>query len=238
LTSKGREEKLFAAVCTNIEDLTDEENRKRLVNRYSKHPVDGYLFYIDQIQEQTSVPGQLYSYLSMLADFKTLGKPLIASRVGNLGLGIVSMGIDAFETGIASLSFFSEKALLEDRPSGYTMRVKYYIPALLTSLQLEAAMDIFRSGKYNHLICQCPYCGGRTDDSLSKTAKEHFLFHRTQEMAEINAMNKNKRMAAFLEKTESALELGKEIRRKVGVRIATQHFKTWLEVFPEVAKRI
>jgi serine/threonine protein kinase len=239
LTSKGRSEKLFAAVCTNIEDLTDEENRKVLVNRYSKHPVDGYLFYVDLVQERTSVPGQLYSYLNVLVDFKTLGRPLIAGRVGNLGLGVVSLGIDAFETGIASLSFFSEQTLLEDRPRGYTMQTKYYVPELLTNLQIETATDILGSGRYRELICHCPHCGGRTDDSLRKAAKEHFLYHRVREMEEINALPDGHRLPAFLKKTERALQLSGQIRRTLGVEMPpSQHFKTWLEVFPEVAKRL
>ncbi len=239
LNSKGRTEKLFGAICTNIEDLTDEENRKVLVNRYSKEPADGYLFYVDLIDERTSVPGQLYSYLSMLQDFKTLGKPLVACRIGNMGLGVVSLGIDAFETGIASLSFFSEKTLLEDRPVGYTMKVKYYVPQLLTNLQMETVMDILRSRQYGALVCNCPYCGGRTDDSLRKVAKEHFLYHRTQEMEGINALPEADRLPAFLKKTEQALQLSGEIRRNLGIEMPpSQHFKTWLEVFPAVAKRL
>ncbi len=239
LTSKGREEKLFAAICSNLEDLTDDENRKRLVNRYSKHPVDGYLFYIDQVQEQTSVPGQLYSYLNMLVDFKALGKPLVACRVGNLGLGVVSLGIDGFTTGIASLSFFSEKTLLEDRPKGYTMKHKYYVPALLSNVQVEAAIDVLESRQYNGLVCRCPYCRGLADGTtLRKAAKPHFLYHRVREMEEINAMDVGERLEAFLERTERALRLTGEIRRKLGVAIPNQHFKTWLKVFPEVAKRL
>lgn len=239
LASKGREERLFAAVCTNLEDLTDEENRRLLVNRYSKHPVDGYLFYIDLVQEQTSVPGQLYSYLNMLVDFKALGKPLIACRVGNLGLGAVSLGIDAFTTGIASLSFFSEKTLLEDRPTGYTMQLKYYVPALLTNVQIGAAIDVLGSGQYNGLVCGCPYCGGSADDAtLRKAAKPHFLYQRVQEMEALNALDAGARLGDFLKKTERALKLTTEIRRKLGVQIPNQHFKTWLEVFPEVAKRL
>jgi eukaryotic-like serine/threonine-protein kinase len=239
LASKGRSEKLFAAVCTNIEDLTDAENRKVLVNRYSKHPVDGYLFYIDLIEERTSVPVRLYSYLSVLADFKALGKPLIAGRVGNMGLGVVSLGIDAFETGIASLSFFSEQTLLEDRPRGYTMQIKYYVPDLLMNLQLETATDILGSAQYKSLVCQCPYCGGRADDSLGKVAKDHFLYHRMREMEQINALAEADRLPAFLKRAERALQLSGEIRRKLGLELPTsQHFKTWLEVFPEVAKRL
>ena len=239
LTSKGRTEKLFGAICTNIEDLTDEENRKVLVNRYSKEPADGYLFYVDLIQEQTNVPGQLYSYLSVLVDFKALGKPLIACRVGNMGLGVVSLGIDAFETGIASLSFFSEKTLLEDRPVGYTMQIKYYVPELLTNLQMETATDILASGQYASLICRCPCCGSRTDDSLRRVHKDHFLYHRVREMKEINALPAAERLPAFLKKTERALQLSGEIRRKMGIDMPpSQHFKTWLEVFPAVAKRL
>jgi hypothetical protein len=239
LTSKGRTEKLFGAICTNIEDLTDEENRKVLVNRYSKEPADGYLFYVDLIQEQTNVPGQLYSYLSVLVDFRALGKPLIACRIGNMGLGVVSLGIDAFETGIASLSFFSEKTLLEDRPVGYTMQIKYYVPELLTNLQLETATDILASGQYASLICSCPYCGGRTDDSLRRVHKDHFLYHRVREMKEINVLPAAERLPAFLKKTERALQLSGEIRRKLGIDMPpSQHFKTWLEVFPAVAKRL
>jgi serine/threonine-protein kinase len=239
VAAKGREERLFAALCMNLEDLTDEENRHLLVNRYSKHPVDGYLFYIDLVQEQTSVPGQLYSYLNMLLDFKALGKPLIACRVGSLGLGLVSLGIDAFTTGIASLSFFSEKTLLEDRPMGYTMRTKYYVPALLSNVQVGAAMDILGSVQYKNLVCLCPYCGGRADEAtLRKAAKPHFLHHRVREMDAINNTAADARLGAFLEKTERALALTSEIRRKLGVEIRNQHFRTWLEVFPEVAKRL
>ena len=238
LASKGRNEKLFAAVCTNLEDLTDEESRHLLVNRYSKHPVDGYLFYIDLVQEQTKVPGQLYSYLNMLLDFKTLGKPLIACRVGNLGLGIVSLGIDAFTTGIASLSFFSEKTLLEDRPTGYTMQLKYYVPALLSNVHIEAAIDVLDLQEYNRLVCRCPYCDGRKDTAtLRQAAKPHFLYHRVQEMEAINALDEGDRIGDFLRKTERALKLTGEIHRK-GILIPNQHFKTWLEVFPEVAKRL
>lgn len=237
LASENREEKLFAVVCTNIEDLTDEENRKLLINRYSRHPVDGYLFYIDPIHEQTSVPGQLYSYLSMLFDFKALGKPLIACRVGNLGLGIVSLGIDAFTTGIASLSFFSERALLQDRPTGYTMRIKYYVPALLSKLQVEAALDVLGSGQYDALICDCPYCRNNTDEiTLRRTAKQHFLYQRASEINAINNLDESERIHTFLEKTERALKLTNAIRRKLSISIPNQHFRAWLEVFPEVAK--
>lgn len=237
LASKGRDEKLFAGVCVNIEQFTDEESRKALVNTYSRNPADGYLFYVDPINERTSVPAQVFSYLHMLLDFKELGRPVIAGRIGNLGLGALALGIDAFETGIASLTFFTEEDMLRDRPTGYTMQTRYYLGDLLACPQVEAAIDILGASAFRALACPCRYCQGRRDASIGKTAKEHFLVRRAEEIAEINALPQAQRMPWFLRRTENARKLTSEVERKAGVRLPSQHFRTWLEVLPEVAKR-
>lgn len=104
---------------------------------------------------------------TVLADFKALGKPLIAGRIGNLGLGVVSIA------------------------------------------------------------------------STPSRRGSHYLHHRAREMDEINALPEAARLPAFLKKTERALQLSGEIRRKLAVEMPpSRHFKTWLEVFPEVAKRL
>jgi hypothetical protein len=57
-------------------------------------------------------------------------------------------------------------------------------------------------------------------------------------MEAVNRLGEDERLDAFLKKTDRAHRLAGEIRRKLGVAIPSQHFKTWLEVFPEVAKRL
>jgi hypothetical protein len=58
-------------------------------------------------------------------------------------------------------------------------------------------------------------------------------------MEAINALAEAERLPAFLKKTERALQLSGDIRRRLGIDMPpSQHFKTWLEVFPEVAKRL
>ena len=71
-----------------------------------------------------------------------------------------------------------------------------------------------------------------------RRTKPHFLYHRMREMEAINALKEDELLDAFLEKTERALKLTSDIRRQLGVAIPNQHFKTWLQVFPEVAKRL
>ena len=117
------------------------------------------------------------------------------------------------------------------------MQTRYYMPELLVSLQLEAATDILRAPDFRRLACKCPFCKGQTDASIGKTAKEHFLIARSGELTDLNASPESARMADFLKKTERALRLTVEVRKKLAISTPTQHFKTWLEVFPEVAKR-
>ena len=239
LDAKGRGEKLFAGVCVNIEEFTDEESRKALVNAYSRYAADGYLFYVDPIQERTAVPAQLYSYLSMLLDFKELDRPVVAGRVGNMGLGVLALGVDAFEAGVASLTFFTEQDLLEDRPAGYTMQTRYYMPDLLASVQLETATDILAAPEFKRLACKCPHCQGQTGSAIGKRAKEHFLHLRAKEIEALNSCPESERLSVFLKRAERAYRLAAEIRTKLAIKTPpTQHFKTWLEVFPEVAKRL
>lgn len=239
LKAKGRSEPLFQGVCLNIEGFTDAESRSALVNTLSRSQADGYLFYVDPIEERTAVVGQLYSYLNILLDFKQLGRPVVASRIGNLGLGVVALGIDAFEVGIASLGAFSEKDLLEDRPVGYNMQKRYYVPQLMTSLGLDLAVQILGSSAFAKLACPCPFCLGRRDDSLGASAKEHFLFQRAAEMKALNSLPESDRLDWFLKRAGGALRLMRDISKGLGVKMPPhQHLQTWLEVFPEVAKRL
>ena len=95
-----------------------------LINKYTRILPDGFIFYIDKINEKTTNAAQLYSYIDLLLKFKQLKRPVIAARVGSLGLGLLELGVDAFTQGIASLSSFSEEALLANRPTGYKMQKK------------------------------------------------------------------------------------------------------------------
>jgi serine/threonine-protein kinase len=220
---------LFAGICTNIEDLTDEDNRSSLVNSYSRNVVDGYMFYIDLIDERTTNPIQLHSYVSLLLAFKALKRPVIAARVGNLGLGLISLGIDGFTSGISALSSFSAKMLLEERGKGYDMEKRYYVPALLQYLKISAAKKLLNSHEFQHLRCACEFCKGTSLNGLEKVAKLHFLKVRTQEVAAINAMPAEKRLPSFIKWAKDAFELNRKAELMVGKLPPYSHLRVWSE---------
>lgn len=219
---------LFAGVCIDIEDLTDEENRLELINKYSKRLPDGFIFYVNNINEKTTNKAQLYAYIDLLLKFKELKRPVIAARIGTLGLGLVELGIDSFSSGIASLTSFSEQALLSERQLGYDMERKYYIRDLLLSLKVTLASEVLQ--RFQTYRCSCRFC--QTEyvlDKINKSAKSHFLHIRGEEMKLIN----EKRNESFVNLAKSAkLHLDKV--KKAGIVLPPyHHIESWIEVFSE-----
>ena len=216
---------IYAGICIDIEDLTDEENRLELINKYTRILPDGFIFYIDKINEKTTNAAQLYSYIDLLLKFKQLKRPVIAARVGSLGLGLLELGVDAFTQGIASLSSFSEEALLANRPTGYKMQKKYYIPDLLLTLNVSLVEDILN--RFPDLRCNCNFCNNAFDlISLSKVAKCHFLEIRAKEISEINSGKFD-----FINRIEVARKNIKSLKNANFKLPPTNHLSVWDEVF-------
>lgn len=225
---------VYAGLCLNIEAYTVAANRLALLNRYSRSQADGYLFYVDSLNERTNNPLQLGAYRDLLHLFQRLGKPVFACRVGTLGLALLAGGADGIEVGIASLSSFSEANLLINRAVGYDMTKKYYIPELLLTLPEPLARDILSDTKNADLRCACPHCPGSGGD-LSRAAKPHFLHCRTQEVAELNALRSSKQRLQWLrERITTALRRCDAIRKDGRVNLPTSHYshmRAWLQAF-------
>ena len=219
----------YAGVCIDIEELTDEENRIDLVNRYSKVLPDGFIFYINNIHEKVTNLSQLYGYIKLLLEFKKLKRPLIAARVGNLGLGLLYLGVDAFSSGIASLSSFSAETLLFNRQKGYKMKRKYYIPQIFSYVDIDKAVDILKH--YPNLICNCKFCEGNSDEiHLNKISKLHFLEIRRDEISNINA---NPDINFFIDRVISAIKILKKLSRDYTF-VRYNHLESWLSVFERI----
>jgi serine/threonine-protein kinase len=225
---------VYAGMCCNIEAYTIEANRLALLNRYSRARPDGYLFYVDNIDERTNNVVQLGSYVSLLLLFQRLGQPVFGCRVGTMGLGLLAAGVDGIENGVASLSSFSESNLLANRSTGYDMTRKYYIPQIMLTLPVPMAEDILSDARNAKLRCGCSHCGGATR-GLDRVAKRHFMYQRVREVAELNALPDTRaRLTWFLRRVDEALQLCDTIRRQRVVDVSTStyvHLRTWRQVF-------
>ena len=191
------------------------------------------MFYVDEFDEKNSNPIQIRSYLELMREFQKLGKPLVACRVGTLGLGFLAAGITSATSGIGSLTGFSENYLLKNRDFEYKPVKKYYIPDLLISLPVQMAQEILEDSRNIQLRCKCVYCKG-SPRGLETKGKAHFLQVRTQEVAEIQRCNEKDRLPQFVEKVENAIRLCEIIRKQQVVNLKPSlfsHLKVWKEVF-------
>lgn len=224
---------VYAGLSLNIEAYTDEVNRYALLNRYSRARAHGHLFYVDTLDERTTNPLQIRSYLELLKLFQQLGGPVIAGRVGTLGLGLLAAGVDGMTSGIASLSGFSESNLLAKRAVGYDMTKKYYIPRMMLSLSETMAQDILSDSRNEALRCNCQDC--QTSDVLGKVSKKHFLRVRTQEINHLNTLKDTpSRLAWFNDRVSDAVKNCEAVRKQGVVQLTPTyyaHLRVWQQVF-------
>lgn len=229
---KAPGKKVYAGLCLNIEAYTVETNRQALLTRYSRAKADGYLFYVDAINERTDNRIQLYALLQLLKLFQLMEKPVFVCRVGSLGLGLLAMGADGITNGIASLTSFSEKGLLSDRASGYDMSKKYYIPKLMSCLPVKMAGDVLN--KKPEYRCNCPYCV-TPPLNLDRAAKPHFLYSRTKEVSHLNTLsNTETRIQWFRKRVETAIKEWRSLKKQKDIDVKPYHYKhleIWLNVF-------
>lgn len=237
---KARPKPVYGGLSLNIEAYAVENNRLTLLNRYSRARMDGFLFFVDNIDERTTNPLQLKSYAALLAGFQDLGQPVFACRVGTLGIGLLCLGVDGMTTGIASLASFSEADLLANRSVGpYDMSKRFYIPQLLLTLPVELASEILSDDANSHLRPSNPFISGWGRTDLERASKPHYLWARTSEVAEINDMkSRSERVSWFLDRVEKAVKECERIRRAMKVDLRPgmyQHLKTWQNIFRSVS---
>jgi serine/threonine-protein kinase len=225
---------VYAGLCLNIEQYTVAANRLALLNRYSRARADGYLFYMDVIDERTNNPLQLRALLDLLRVFQKLGRPVFGCRVGTLGLALLAAGVDGISNGIASLSSFSEANLLVNRQANYDMTKKYYIPGMMLTLPVPMAEDILSDNRNASLRCGCPHCQGASRN-LSRGSKAHFLHARTTEVRQLNALQStDERIAWLRQRVDNAIQVCNRIRSQQLVELQPgyfSHLRTWLDVF-------
>jgi serine/threonine-protein kinase len=225
---KYKNMKVYSGICLNMEEYTTETNRLALLNEFSICKPDGFIFYGDEINETTTNPARLYAYIETIRLFSKLGKKIIGARLGTLGLGVLASGADIVTTGLASLTGFSERGLLQERGKGYTMKTKYYIPQLMLTLPVKLAKDIINEDK--SLACNCNFC--KKSSNIEAVTKTHYLKIRQNEIDEINSIEDNLRLGWFVEKTQKAINRCKELHHAVFELRPSYyaHLNTWLNV--------
>jgi serine/threonine-protein kinase len=225
--------KLFAGICINSGSLTDTQYKNDLLNYYSAHECDGYVFYADGIDKNSSAI-VLFHYIDTIRKLQTYtGRPVIAGRLNSLGLGLISLGLSGFSSGAARFESFSEE-LHKDASAGYNLYERYYFPELLGTVSIEKKRPT-RLNQISSILgeCQCKYCKGKAPEDVIKAQnnKLHYLLSIHNEVEAIGKET-NKRLY-FLNRIDQAI---KNYQRLTAVykRDDYRHLLVWKEVFENI----
>ncbi|MCZ2130361.1 MAG: serine/threonine protein kinase [Bacteroidia bacterium] len=225
--------KLYAGICINAGSLINDQYKNDLLNYYSAHECDGYIVYADGI-DKTTTAITLFHYIDTLLKLQNnTGRPLIAGRLGSLGLGLLCLGISGFSSGSARFESFSED-LHKDKSQPYNLYERYYFQQLLGTVPIERKIPT-RLNQISSILgaCQCQYCKGKLAQDViqSQNNKLHFLKAIHEEIEVIK--NTQDKQAYFLNRINEAIQ---NYRRLTAVYKPDdyKHLFVWKEVFENI----
>lgn len=231
--------KLVGGFCIKADILTAQTEKEYFLNVLSGLPCDIYWIYVDCINNDTGA-AQIYHYISALLELqKATNKPVVAGRVGCIGLLLLAFGIYAFEAGAARFESFYEDLYKEDTDA-YNMYAMYYIPELLRNIPVERKnpakiMSILKDKIGIDLQCNCPYCIGKQPDELivEANSKKHFLYRRQQEIEIFRSLSVSERLDYMEDRIKKAIGYHKGLTPILRDN-ESNFLKIWQRVIPDL----
>lgn len=205
---------IYTGICIKADILKDDREKKFLLNTFSSFENDGFLIYADLIDSKTSEI-TLYHYIDFLIELlKWTNKPVIAGRINaGLGVGLLSAGVTGFTSGTARFESFYEDLYKESSPA-YNMYSRYYFPELLSTIPIHRKAPI----KFDEIVgkigvCDCHYCGGKSNPDIikDKNAHLHFLEVIHNEIDSLDPKNNDINISKFLDNIKHSIEHYKQL---------------------------
>ena len=229
---------IWVGICMFVDEWHDPDEKDRLLNSYSRTNADGFLVYGDPIGNKANLP-QLFHYTDFMLKLQdSTSSPVIAERIGSLGLILSSIGIAGFSSGISSLDSFSE-SLIAEAKEPYSPDNRYYVSGLMGFITMTGGLstrllDVMNSNAGSSLKCACGYCSSLFEEQAAislQNLKLHFLYSRAKEIKALTAIEPEQRVKYITERLESAIETEKLLRSE-GIKYATDttYLRNWLRL--------
>ena len=182
---------------------------EKILSYYVHVNVDGFIVQVSdmrQLNEQS-----LASYMEFMVNLqKYTNKPVIALKVPiSLGLALLSKGIHGFSLGLASIDYFDEQYIKEEKDT-FSIYSKFYFPQVLSFLTYPKKDTFAFEQIYNYFGgCQCRWCKGKKAVEIGTGDKGVQLHHwqmMLDEVQKINQLEKEKRVGYLLNRIDEAMK--------------------------------
>ena len=169
---------------------------KQIAADYSSAGADGFLLWPDGFSSDQDVAALKVVFTSV-AELRKGGKPVILMYGDAFSLALHYAGLSGFACGIC----YAERRLsTQDIDVEGAIPPRYYIRRLKKKVVIETEAKRIRIHEYPDLVCDCDICRRKPDPAtLDDTeSREHFMFVRSAELAELRSGFSREDFAAAL----------------------------------------
>lgn len=185
VVDEGKEK--YAMISIGLGHLVFQADK--ILSYFVHAQVDGFIVQVSdmkQLNEQS-----LGSYLDFMFNLqKYTNKPVIALKVPiPLGLALIAKGIHGFSLGLASIDYFDEQYIKEEKDS-FNLYSKFYFPQVLSFLTYPKKDTFAFEQLYNYFGgCNCKWCNGKSAIEIGTGDKGIQLHHWQMMLAEVDKIN-------------------------------------------------
>lgn len=225
VVEEGKEK--YAMISIGLGHLVFQADK--ILSYFVHAKVDGFIVQVSdmkQLNEQS-----LGSYLEFMVNLqKYTSKPVIALKVPiPLGLTLIAKGIHGFSLGLASIDYFDEQYIKEEKDS-FNLYAKFYFPQVLSFLTYPKKDTFAFEQIYNYFGgCDCKWCNGKTAIEIGTGDKGVQLHHWQMMIEEVDKFNQyegEERIAYLRERIDVALKNLDSIPKEImGSQKNTDYYK-------------
>lgn len=225
VVEEGKEK--YAMISIGLGHLVFQADK--ILSYFVHAKVDGFIVQVSdmkQLNEQS-----LGSYLEFMVDLqKYTSKPVIALKVPiPLGLTLIAKGIHGFSLGLASIDYFDEQYIKEEKDS-FNLYSKFYFPQVLSFLTYPKKDTFAFEQIYNYFGgCDCKWCNGKSAIEIGTGDKGVQLHHWQMMIEEVDKFNQydgEERIIYLRERIDVALKNLDSIPKEImGSQKNTDYYK-------------
>lgn len=225
VVEKGKEK--YAMISIGLGHLVFQADK--ILSYFVHAKVDGFIVQVSdmkQLNEQS-----LGSYLEFMVNLqKYTSKPVIALKVPiPLGLTLIAKGIHGFSLGLASIDYFDEQYIKEEKDS-FNLYSKFYFPQVLSFLTYPKKDTFAFEQIYNYFGgCDCKWCNGKPAIEIGTGDKGVQLHHWQMMIEEVDKFNQydgEERITYLRERIDVALKNLDSIPKEImGSQKNTDYYK-------------
>lgn len=221
------EKEKYAMISIGLGHLVFQADK--ILSYFVHAQVDGFIVQVSdmkQLNEQS-----LGSYLDFMVNLqKYTNKPVIALKVPiPLSLALIAKGIHGFSLGLASIDYFDEQYIKEEKDS-FNLYSKFYFPQVLSFLTYPKKDTFAFEQLYNYFGgCNCKWCNGKSAIEIGTGDKGIQLHHWQMMLEEVDRINEyavNDKISYLRGRIQSALNNLDTIPKEIlGSQKNTDYYK-------------